>query len=103
MRRLSDYQRRGSVDQRVRRSLEIERRPVSAEDADVIRMLADDTVGELLSNLPAEQREAVAARVVEDRDYADLAAEGRTSEQVMRQRVSRGLATLRRRGRPRHE
>jgi RNA polymerase sigma factor (sigma-70 family) len=103
MRRLADYQRRGRVEQRVRRSLEIERRPVSAEDADIIRLLADVTVSELLSDLPVEQRDAVAARVVDGRGYDDLAAAGRTSEEAVRQRVSRGLATLRRRGRPRHE
>ena len=96
MRRLADYRRRGQVDQRVRRSLEIERRPVTAEDADMIRVLADVTVGELLGDLPLEQRDAVTARVVDGRGYADLAAEGRTSEAAVRQRVSRGLATLRR-------
>jgi RNA polymerase sigma factor (sigma-70 family) len=103
MRRLADYQRRGRVDQRVRRSLEIERRPVSAEDADLIRLLADVTVSELLGDLPIEQRDAVAAHVVDGQGYADLAAAGRTSEEVVRQRVSRGLATLRRRGKPAHE
>lgn len=103
MRRLADYQRRGKVDRRVRRSLEIERRPVSAEDADLIRLLSDVTVSDLLSDLPVEQRDAVAAHVVDDRGYADLAAAGRTSEEVVRQRVSRGLATLRRRGKPAHE
>ena len=43
-RRLADYRRRGWVDQRVRRSLQIERRPVSVDDADLIRVLADDVV-----------------------------------------------------------
>jgi RNA polymerase sigma factor (sigma-70 family) len=98
MRRLADYRRRGRVDQRVRRSLEIERRPVSAEDAEMIGMLADDTVSDLLKELPTEQRAAVTARVVDDRDYAELAAAADTSEEVVRQRVSRGLATLRRHG-----
>ena len=36
-RRLVDYQRRGRVEERMRRSLAMERRPVSAEDADLIR------------------------------------------------------------------
>lgn len=99
MRRLADYRRRGRVEERVRRSLEIERRPLSTEDADMISMLADDAVSDLLIDLPIEQRDAVAARVVDDRDYADLAAATQTSEEVVRQRVSRGLATLRRRGR----
>src|SRR5919197_1137397 len=40
-RRLADYHRHGQVEQRMRRSLEMERRPVSEEDADVIRLLGD--------------------------------------------------------------
>ena len=45
---------------------------------------------------------AVAGHIVEDRGYAELAGSLHTSEAVVRQRVSRGLAGLRRRigGRP---
>ena len=71
-------------------------------------ILEDDTIaalerihaGQLLENalayLPAEQAEAVQARIVEERDYDDIARELRTSEAVVRKRVSRGLGTLRR-------
>ena len=38
----------------------------------------------------------VAAHVIDDRPYDELAGELDTSEAVVRQRVSRGLATLRR-------
>ena len=38
-RRLADYQRRGRVEQRTRRSLAMERRAVSEADAEMIRML----------------------------------------------------------------
>ena len=96
-RRLADYQRRGRVDARMRRSLAMERRRVSAEDADMIRLLADDTASVLLAGLPADQRFAIAGRVVGERDYPDLAGEVGASEAAVRQRVSRGLATLRRR------
>jgi RNA polymerase sigma-70 factor (ECF subfamily) len=96
-RRLVDFQRRGRVDARMRRSLAIERRPVSADDAHMIRLLADDTASVLLAELPADQRDAIAGHVVEDRGYSDLAGELGTSEAVVRQRVSRGLAALRRR------
>ena len=41
-RRLADYQRRGRVEQRMRRSLEMERRAVSEADAEMIRLLGDD-------------------------------------------------------------
>jgi RNA polymerase sigma factor (sigma-70 family) len=96
-RRLADYQRRGYVDARTRRSLAMEPRSLAEEDREMIRLLADDATAELLAGLPADQRAAVVAHVVEDRDYAELADESHTSEAAIRQRVSRGLATLRRR------
>ncbi|MDO9407523.1 RNA polymerase sigma factor [Patulibacter sp.] len=49
----------------------------------------------LLDRLPAEQREAVIAHVLDDRDYAEIAVELECSTAVVRQRVSRGLSTLR--------
>ena len=71
-------------------------------------VLADDTLdalerihaGQLLENalsyLPADQAEAVQARIVEERSYEEIARELRTSEAVVRKRVSRGLGALRR-------
>jgi RNA polymerase sigma factor (sigma-70 family) len=50
---------------------------------------------ELLERLPDEQREAVRARVLEERSYPDIAGELETSELVIRKRVSRGLSNLR--------
>ena len=96
-RRLADYHRHGQVEQRMRRSLEMERRPVSAEDTEMIRLLADDATGTLLADLPPGQRDAVVAHVVDDRGYPELAGELQISEATARQRVSRGLATLRQR------
>lgn len=48
-----------------------------------------------LAQLSEEQQRAIHAHVVQDRDYADIAAELQCSEAVVRQRVSRGLRTLR--------
>lgn len=48
-----------------------------------------------LNDLPAEQRSALLARVVEERAYRDIAQELVTSEGVVRKRVSRGLQSLR--------
>ncbi len=48
-----------------------------------------------LEALPQDQREAVLARVLDERDYADIANSARTSESVIRKRVSRGLTGLR--------
>jgi RNA polymerase sigma-70 factor (ECF subfamily) len=66
---------------------------------------ASETIGRLaqeeerasvaLARLPEEQQRAINARVVQDRDYAEIAGELRCSEAVVRQRVSRGLRTLR--------
>ena len=48
----------------------------------------------LLEALPADQRDALVHHVVQERSYADIAAQLRCSESVVRQRVSRGLKTL---------
>jgi RNA polymerase sigma-70 factor (ECF subfamily) len=56
---------------------------------------ASGWVIELLERLPPEQRDAVRARVLEERSYWDIAGELETSELVIRKRVSRGLSNLR--------
>jgi RNA polymerase sigma factor (sigma-70 family) len=96
-RRLADYHRRGAVEARMRRRVAMRTPRVSDDDAAMIRLLADDAARTLLDELPAEQRQAVAARVVDEREYSELADELETSEAALRQRVSRGLAALRRR------
>jgi RNA polymerase sigma-70 factor (ECF subfamily) len=96
-RRLADYRRRGSVERRAQRALAIERRPVTAEDAELIALLADDTTSALLADLPADQRAAVIDHVVYEHGYSEMAEAAHMSEAAVRQRVSRGLATLRRR------
>jgi DNA-directed RNA polymerase specialized sigma24 family protein len=48
-----------------------------------------------MRSLPSEQRHAVLARVVDERPYAEIAAQMSCSELVARQRVSRGLKNLR--------
>ena len=96
-RRLADFQRRGVVEQRMRRAVAMGTPRLSSEDVAMIRVLADDAASTLLAILPSDQREAVAAHVLEDRGYAELADELHTTEAAVRQRVSRGLATLRRR------
>jgi RNA polymerase sigma-70 factor (ECF subfamily) len=52
-----------------------------------------------LERLSPADREAVEARVVDERSYADIAAASGTSEANARQRVSRALARLARLGR----
>jgi RNA polymerase sigma factor (sigma-70 family) len=96
-RRLADFRRRGAVEKRMRRALAMRTPRVSPEDAAMIEIVANDAAVDLLAELPAEQRDAVAAHVLEGRGYLELAAELDTSEAAVRQRVSRGLAGVRRR------
>jgi RNA polymerase sigma-70 factor (ECF subfamily) len=93
--KLADFHRRGSAEDRMRRRLGIARVPLGADDAEMIEWLADDVALQLVSELPADQRDAVRAHVLEDRDYGDIAREQLTSEATVRKRVSRGLHALR--------
>jgi RNA polymerase sigma factor (sigma-70 family) len=93
--KLTDYYRRGSAEDRMRRRLGVERVPVGAEDAEMIRLLGEEVAFQLVWELPPEQRDAVRAHVLEERDYGDIARESVTSEATVRKRVSRGLSALR--------
>jgi RNA polymerase sigma factor (sigma-70 family) len=94
-RKLADYQRRGYADARARRRLGMERRLLGEDDARVIRLLGEDVAFQWLAVLPADQRTAIQARVLDDRPYPEIAGELGTSEATVRMRVSRGLAALR--------
>jgi RNA polymerase sigma-70 factor (ECF subfamily) len=54
-----------------------------------------DGADELLDTLPPSQREAVRLRVLEDLEYAEVAAQLGTSPSAARVRVHRGLSALR--------
>ena len=56
----------------------------------------DGDVVQLLQRLPADQRAAIEARVLDEQESEQIAAATHTSEAVIRKRVSRGLASLRR-------
>jgi RNA polymerase sigma factor (sigma-70 family) len=94
--KLIDSYRRGRVDDEARWQLEM--RPTVITDASLAQieaLTAETPALELVADLPAEQRAAVTARVVDERAYGEIAQELRLSEQVVRKRVSRGLARLR--------
>lgn len=93
--KLADYRRRGRAEERMRARLGMERIPLAAEDVELIRRLGDEVATQLIEELPADQRDAVRAHVLEDRGYAEIARRGRLSEATVRQRVSRGLRVLR--------
>jgi RNA polymerase sigma factor (sigma-70 family) len=95
-RKLVDYQRRGFAEERARRRLAMERRPLAEEDTALIRALGEE-VTLRWKELPADQRTAIQARVLDERPYPEIASELGTSETAVRMRVSRGLASLRER------
>ncbi len=84
------------IDSSARRRLGVERIAVSDESLARIEELRDLGALELLHGLPEDQREAIRARVIDDADYAEVAERLAISPAAARQRVSRGLATLRR-------
>lgn len=89
--------RRGRVQARARTRIRM--RQVELHDETIERIEAssggEGWVEALLDRLTADQRDAVRARILDERPYGDIARELRTSELVIRKRVSRGLATLR--------
>jgi len=87
--------RRGSTEDRMRARLGMEPVAVTAEDTDMIRWLGDEVASQMVEDLPPDQREAIRAHVLEDRDYAEIARSERLSEATVRKRVSRGLRVLR--------
>jgi RNA polymerase sigma-70 factor, ECF subfamily len=95
--KLRESARRRRVDQDARQRLGM---PVLAiDDDDLVRVQELAEEGEhalrLLDELPASQRDAVRARVLEGTEYRELAGQMGCSEQVARQHVSRGLRRLR--------
>jgi RNA polymerase sigma factor (sigma-70 family) len=92
--------RRGRVAEQARRrvgALE----PLALDDQDIERVLelrSSESWLDLLNELPASERDAILGRVVDGRDYAELAGELGCSRLVVRKRVSRGLARLRTEG-----
>ena len=71
------------------------RHPVTAEDVVEIEALGQQIVADMLSPLPPEQREAVAAHVLDEAPYEELARDAGVSTSAIRHRVSRGLHALR--------
>jgi RNA polymerase sigma factor (sigma-70 family) len=94
---LIDAARRGHVDDSARQRLAMEPLQLSDRDLDAVDEAAADAdlLDRLREGLPQDQSQALIARVLEDREYAEIAAELRTSESVIRKRVSRALSHLR--------
>ena len=88
---LADWRRRGVIEQRALQQLGIEPLRMDDEFPD----LDDPRALKHLEGLPADQREAVRLRVLEELDYDEIAERTGSTEPAVRQRVSRGLKWLR--------
>ena len=96
--KLGDWRRRGYAENRARRSLRIERPPLTEEDMrEFTRLGAEVTALALLDELPEDQGGALRARFLDKRGYVEIADSEGVSEAAIRKRVSRGLAGLRQR------
>lgn len=88
---LIDSYRRGKVESAARRRLAFE--PVQIGDGDVERVLQvaaeTDLLVRLSEELPADQFDALRARVLDERGYEEIARQLECSSAVVRKRVSR--------------
>lgn len=96
---LGRYIRRGVVQRKAVERLSIELAPLSDDDHQRIVDLAGlaavrRTVADAFSNLPPGQREALRLRVIDERDYRDVATVLGVSEESARARVSRALRRI---------
>jgi RNA polymerase sigma-70 factor, ECF subfamily len=91
--------RRGRVEDETRRRLGMTALVVDDDAIDRIDALAaeDGEVVHALGELSARLRDAVSGRVIEDREYRELAEALSCSQSVVRQRVRRGLSRIRQR------
>jgi len=100
--KLAHGRRRAATERAARRKLGMPPLTYSDEALEWVEELLD-AEQRLYTNgtaaLPRAEREAVVARVIEERDYDEIAAASGATPAAIRQRVSRGLAKLARLGR----
>jgi RNA polymerase sigma factor (sigma-70 family) len=93
---LSSYTKR-RVEEATRRKLGLSVREHSEEVWSAVEASLDDSISGLvdgLNGLPRAERVAIIARIIEQREYADIARLYDASEAAIRQRISRGLRKL---------
>lgn len=96
MKLLASY-RRQSVEQSARRKLGVTVVGYTDEAWEEAESRIDASLSGLVASLdalPPGERDAVIARIVDERDYAEIADSEQASEAAIRQRVSRGVAKL---------
>jgi RNA polymerase sigma-70 factor (ECF subfamily) len=92
--KLSEASRSARVQDDARRALAMQPIVLDDEAIAIIEKTASSPVVELLESLAPDQREAIEEHHLAERGYAEIAANLRCSESVIRKRVSRGLAVL---------
>jgi RNA polymerase sigma factor (sigma-70 family) len=92
--KLSEALRSSRIQDEARRALAMQPIRLDDEAIEILETTARAPLVELLETLTTEQRDAINAHHIEERGYAEIAAELRCSESVIRKRVSRGLAAL---------
>jgi RNA polymerase sigma factor (sigma-70 family) len=95
--KLAASRRQHALEQAARRRLGIRRLEFTDEMLERVEEMADASQAgymQGLDRLKPDERAAVEARVIDERDYADIAAGSDASEAAIRQRVSRGLNRL---------
>ncbi len=92
---LIDEARQGKVADDARRRFGLERLAVTDERIEALERRASLSIDVALDGLPEAQRDAVRRRVLLDEEYADIARATGCSEDLVRQRVRRGLQSLR--------
>ena len=98
---LHGYWRKGRVEQQAVARLGLERPNLGTEDIEFLHRQAGlealrERLAEALDAVRPDQAAAIRARVLEERDYAEIAADFETTPDVIRARVSRGLKTMQR-------
>ena len=98
-RRIADVRRRHGQERRRFQSLQSEAVVLTQGDRDSYQQLVEGDRKSLdaLSDLPTVQQQAIRARVLEHREYSEIAEALGLSQPATRQHVSRGLSRLRNR------
>ena len=97
---LASFYRRGSVEREALKRVSVERRDLTGEELERIEELAGIAalrarVRDRLLDLDAPDQEILRLRIVEERDYDEIAARLEIKEDAVRARVSRALKRLR--------
>ena len=96
---IASYRRHGEVERGAMVRLKLDRPVLDDESIDRLEELAElESLKPLLAaamqDLPADQRDAVTLRVVNEHSYEEIAARQGVTKDLVRARVSRGLRAL---------